>query len=541
MAFSVESSCHSFSGFIIVVLLLLASEVDSSPIWEKFHRCLSLNSEHSIPFETTFYRPNTSSFTSVLQSTAQNLRFLTPSVHKPELIFTPLRESHIQAAVICSKQLSIQLRIRSGGHDYEGLSFASEFGQPFLILDLSKMRSISVNMHEKTAWVEAGATVGEVHYRIAEKSKVYAFAAGLCTTLGVGGHITGGAYGPMMRKYGLGADNVVDARIVDSNGNVLDRQSMGEDLFWAIRGGAGGSFGIIISWKIKLLPVPSIVTVFTVSKTLEQDAIKILHKWQKIAPKLDEDIFLRITMQTTADQKGKNITTVTSSYQALFLGRTKELVRIMSRVFPELGLNKKDCIEMSWLESVLYHAGYPRTTPTEVLLQPKPLFRYYFKGKSDFVKDLVPESALQGLFTRLLKEFFPVVQFSPYGGIMSKISESEIPFPHRKDYMYSIQYLTAWNDANKDSSTKHINWIRDVYNYMAPYASKSPRAAYVNYRDLDLGINKNGNTSFVEASAWGLKYFKGNFERLVRVKSKVDPYNFFRHEQSIPALPKRKY
>ncbi|WOG84883.1 hypothetical protein DCAR_0104068 [Daucus carota subsp. sativus] len=124
---------------------------------------------------------------------------------------------------------------------------------------------------------------------------------------------------------------------------------------------------------------------------------------------------------------------------------------------------------------------------------------------------------------------------------MSKISESEIPFPHRKDYMYSIQYLTAWNDANKDSSTNHINWIRDVYKYMAPYVSKSPRAAYVNYRDLDLGINKNGNTSFVEASAWGLKYFKGNFERLVRVKSEVDPDNFFRHEQSIPALPKRKY
>jgi 7,8-dihydro-6-hydroxymethylpterin-pyrophosphokinase len=72
---------------------------------------------------------------------------------------------------------------------------------------------------------------------------------------------------------------------------------------------------------------------------------------------------------------------------------------------------------------------------------------------------------------------------------------------------------------------------------MAPYVSMFPRQAYVNYRDLDLGINKESNTSFIEASAWGAKYFKDNFNRLIQVKTKVDPDNFFKHEQSIPPLP----
>ncbi|KAG5622730.1 hypothetical protein H5410_007948 [Solanum commersonii] len=61
----------------------------------------------------------------------------------------------------------------------------------------------------------------------------------------------------------------------------------------------------------------------------------------------------------------------------------------------------------------------------------------------------------------------------------------------------------------------------------------SPRTAYLNYRDLDFGTNSE-DYSYSKAKIWGEKYFSGNFERLAKVKSKVDPSNFFRNEQSIP-------
>lgn len=77
----------------------------------------------------------------------------------------------------------MQIRIRSGGHDYEGLSSVSEV--PFVMIDLANLRSINVDVENRTAWVKAGATIGEVYYKIAEKSGNLGFPAGTCASIGV--------------------------------------------------------------------------------------------------------------------------------------------------------------------------------------------------------------------------------------------------------------------------------------------------------------------------------------------------------------------
>ncbi|ERM99484.1 hypothetical protein AMTR_s00743p00011410 [Amborella trichopoda] len=70
---------------------------------------------------------------------------------------------------------------------------------------------------------------------------------------------------------------------------------------------------------------------------------------------------------------------------------------------------------------------------------------------------------------------------------------------------------------------------------MVEFVSEKPRAAYLNYRDLDLGVN-GGSGDYEEARGWGEKYFKGNFRRLAMVKAAVDGEDFFWNEQSIPVL-----
>lgn len=429
------------------------------------------------------------------------------------------------------------MKIRSGGHDYEGVSYVSNV--PFFILDMFNLRSIEIDINTETAWIQSGATLGEVYYRIAEKSKTHAFAAGVCPTVGVGGHVSGAGYGNLMRKYGTSTDNVLDAEIIDSKGRLLDRKSMGEDLFWAIRGGGGANFGVVLSYKIKLVKVPKIVTVFEVQRTLEQNASDIVYNWQHVAPTTSNDLFIRLILEVVKDAKN-GAKTIRATFISLFLGDSKTLVSLMNETFPQLGLREQDCIETSWLQSVFLWDNIKIDTPFKILLERQPQLLRYLKRKSDYVKEPISKEGLEGIWKKMIELEKGVMFFNPYGGKMDEISPTETPLPHRAGNLWKIQYQANWNEEGEEVTFYHINVTRELYKYMTPFVSKNPREAFFNYKDLDLGINHNGKNSYAEGRVYGVEYFKDNFDRLVEIKTKVDPDNFFRNEQSIPTLPHRK-
>lgn len=278
------------------------------------------------------------------------------------------------------------------------------------------------------------------------------------------------------------------------------------------------------------------VTLFTISKTLEEGATKLVSKYLNIAHNLDKRIFLQLILNlVNGDDKKK---TVQATFSSLFLGQKQELVSILKQSFPELNLKETDCTEMSWIESVLSFDGFSSTSPLNVLLDRKPTSNTTsFKNKSDLLTAPISEEDWKEIFRFLLEgDIWLMMIFDPLGGKVAEVAEAETPFPHRMGSLYDIQYITQWTENGLETTQKNLEWIREFYKFMTPYVSKNPRAAYLNYRDLDLGVNRDGNTSYTEASVWGEKYFKGNFRRLAKVKSEVDPTNLFRYEQSIPLL-----
>ncbi|KAD3640587.1 hypothetical protein E3N88_29810 [Mikania micrantha] len=422
--------------------------------------------------------------------------------------------------------MGMNLRIRSGGHDFEGLSYVSYVN--FVLLDMSNLRSIDVNIEEETATVQVGAIIGELYYKIWEKSKVHAFPAGVCPTVGIGGHISGGGYGVLMRKYGLTIDNVIDATIIDVNGRVLNKKVMGEDLFWAIRGGGGASFGVIVSYKLQLVQVPQNVTVFRVTKTLAENVTNIVNRWQYVADKIDRDLFVRLNLKP---DNTKN--TIQATFTAFFLGNPERLVSVMNMWFPELDIKIADCKKMSWIESVLFWSNNINE-PVEILLERSRFSAKFSKRKSDYLQTPISRDGIESLWRKMQELKVVELVFNPYGGRMSEIGDRETPFPHRAGNIFKIQYSVNWDEGGVDAKAYYLNQIRVLHEFMTPFVSKNPRGAYLNYRDLDIGTSVVGNNSYKDGRVYGEKYFMGNFDRLVKVKTMVDGDNFFSNEQSIP-------
>ncbi|XP_074314856.1 berberine bridge enzyme-like 7 [Silene latifolia] len=479
------------------------------------------------PTSETSYTKHNSSFQSVFNELVRNRRFLNPVFQKPLVIVTAKDASDVQATLFCCKKHNVQLRVRGGGHDMEGTSYIAGAGVPFVILDMLNMRSIKINIEEEIASIQAGAVLGEVYYALAQKSRVHAFPGGVCPTVGVTGHFSGGGYGNLMREYGLSTDHVVDAVLVDVDGKVLNRTSMGEDRFWAIRGGGAASFGIVLAWKVMLVRVPPLVTVFRVTRTLEQGAPETMYRWQEIAPNLPKKIFIRVRVTVLPKAELK------FSFIGLFLGSTQELVELLDEKFPELGLSTKDCNEMPWVNSTLFWADAPVETPTQFLIsrQDEKVSR---KVKSDFVVEPIPKQGIEKICKTMLNMQGLVMEWNPYGGRMSEIPGNEIAYPHRAGILFKIEYDFKWYETGIDVDKYHVELSRSFYKFMTPYVSKSPRMAYFNYRDFDIGINHGNKQDTNITTSFGMNYYGNNFIRLMKVKTETDPANFFRYEQSIP-------
>lgn len=227
----------------------------------------------------------------------------------------------------------------------------------------------------------------------------------------------------------------------------------------------------------------------------------------------------------------------------LFLGDSETLVSYLNMNFPTLGLKQSDCIETSWIGSVLFWANYDisKTTP-EVLLNrfESPLLKTYLKRKSDYVKKPVSKEGLEEIWKKMIELEHVSLFFMPYGGRMTEIPVTATPIPHRAGNLWKIQYKANWKEAGKEVEEKYLNLTRELHRFMTPYVSSNPRQAFYNYKDHDLGTKEsfsNSNSSGTSTRVYGEMYFGDNFERLVQIKTKVDPGNFFTNEQSIPAMP----
>lgn len=170
-----------------------------------------------------------------------------PSWRLPSIITRASTTEHVQSIVRCAQAHGTRVCARSGGHSYTGNSACAG-----VLIDLSLMRRVTVQTNNRIATIQPGTTLGEALVALHERRRW--FAAGVCPGVGVAGFMLGGGHGPYEGRLGLACDSVTSYNMVDSSGKlriVRQGDKRNSDLFWALCGAGGGQLGIITSFTLR--------------------------------------------------------------------------------------------------------------------------------------------------------------------------------------------------------------------------------------------------------------------------------------------------
>ncbi|HEY3997349.1 MAG TPA: FAD-binding oxidoreductase [Candidatus Xenobia bacterium] len=401
---------------------------------------------------------------------------------RPAAIARPTTAEQIADCLAFCRAQAMPFAVRCGGHSYEGLSATD--GLQIDVAEFNEVRFLS----EHAVRLGAGHRLGAVYEALAPH--VLGMAAGTCPTVGISGYTLGGGYGFTARQQGLAIDNLLAVEMVLASGQTVratPRQHA--DLFWACRGGGGGSFGVATAFEFHLLPVPE-TSVFEVTWPFA-DLDEAMRRWQAWGPHAPDGL----TSELIVHAKGQGDVKVTG----LFLGPAGHLSRLVRR-----GLGRDGWVRsLPWLDAFKYFGGgNTRLSPP-------------WKAKSDFLARPLEADGLDVLthYLSMHGDRAGKVAFEAFGGAIARVAPDATAFWHRHA-MACVQYAVYWKRTGDAAQA----WLRDMHQAMRPFVTGG---AYQNYCDLDL-------------SDWGRAYYGQNFERLCAIKRKYDPQNVFRHAQSIP-------
>ncbi|KAF4509474.1 hypothetical protein G6O67_003647 [Ophiocordyceps sinensis] len=170
----------------------------------------------------------------------------------PLLIAYASNAGHVAPLIRCAQRARVKAVPRSGGHHF--MAYSALTGT--LVIDVTHIDGVHVSSDKKTARVGAGIRLGALYTALSRHGRDW--PGGICPTVGLSGFLGAGGFNMQMRRLGLGVDHVRAARVVLADGrSVVDASPAHHpDLFWAVRGGGGGSYGIVVEWTLALSRFP---------------------------------------------------------------------------------------------------------------------------------------------------------------------------------------------------------------------------------------------------------------------------------------------
>ncbi|WP_028744772.1 FAD-binding oxidoreductase [Rhizobium mesoamericanum] len=406
---------------------------------------------------------------------------------RPAAIVRPQSVDDVRKAVHAAAASHALLAVRGGGHSFPGFS-TCDGG---LVLDLSDLTAISMDRDARTIEVGGGALLGDLDRATVPEG--YVVPAGVISHTGVAGLTLGGGMGWASRRYGLTIDSLLGAEIVTAAGDIVWVSATTEpELFWGIRGG-GGNFGVVTRFKFRMHPLGSIVVgQWNYPAANVRQALQALRDGAHDQPR---DFILNFTATAT----GLSVTAVWSGDAAL-----ADAVLTPFGALADGGIGDVDKLPYLSLQSRNDdHFAWSR--------------RYYCKGGfwSEITDEAIDAVALAIADAPTPDSEIYVLQL---GEAVADVADEATAYTGRGARYYWIAE-PVWDDASDDD--RCIAWGRSTGKSLSAF---SMAGNYIN-EQADAG-------TVVALDAYGAE----KYERLARIKTRVDPHNLFRLNQNIRPL-----
>ncbi|MVT67655.1 FAD-binding protein [Bradyrhizobium pachyrhizi] len=408
---------------------------------------------------------------------------------RPAMIAYCVDTQDVVEAVTFARSRTFPVAVRSGGHNVAGLSVCDGG----MVIDLSRMKRIDVDPVSRTARAEAGLDLGE--FDRATQAHGLATTMGVNSDTGIAGLTLGGGFGKLGRKYGLTCDNLIAAEVVTAEGQVL-RASAAEhpDLLWGLKGG-GGNFGIATAFEYQLHPISTSLPVASTLYPYDQ-AREAMQFYDEFARNAADEVNVDAALVTLPS--GERFFNISGCYVGSHHDGERALSPIVKFGSPvETRLATVPYLEIQSGGDALFPRGR----------------RYYWKAQ--FLRE-IGAGAIDALLDAYARapNTASLLVLQHVGGAIARVPVSSSPYANR-DAAFDCFPVAIWDDPAGDEA--NMLWARELWSAVRPY---STGGVYAN------NLGDEGEDRVRDA-------YGENYGRLVALKNKYDPTNFFRLNQNI--------
>lgn len=431
----------------------------------------------------------------------------------PQALVRCASANDVALALAFARNNNLALTARSGGHGYTGDSTTTG-----MVIDVGPMDAVVIG--SSTATIGAGAKLVDIYDQLA--SQGVCIPSGSCPTIGIAGITLGGGIGVVDRAYGLTCDNLASAQLVLADGSVVTCDaSTHPDLFWALRGGGGGNFGIVTAMTFNTFAT-SDVTTFS-AQFAWIDAAKVFAAWQAWPQALPDTIWAGLVLGTTGSASAMPVIEVSG----LCIGTPADFAPHWAQFLAAAGATPtvQSSVAKTFHAAILASCGSRSIAQCHLASETADgrVNRGAFVASSDFFDTTLPSDGIQAMLGQM-ESLQPggnvLVIMDLMGGAIARVAPDATAFVHRNAVFSAQYYISSASIVSAAQVTQAQDVVSGLRTAMAPWSSGE---AYQNYLDPRL-------------ANWPQAYYGANYARLQQVKTAYDPTRVFKPAQGVAPL-----